>query len=226
VARTKSGDQSRAETVFEALRADLLEGRIEPGARLKLPALVERFGVSMTVIREALTRLAEQRMVVAVANLGFSVIPLSAGDLKDLTHVRLRLETMALRDSIERGTLAWETGVVAAHHALNRTPDLDDKGGLNVAKMCAHRNFHHALGSGCGSPRLIELVDSLRDSAELYRAWSRSIAHDYQRDVQAEHDEIARAALAHDADAASAALRDHIERSTAALLRHADRVSL
>ena len=129
---------------------------------------------------------------------------------------------MALRDSIERGALSWETGVVAAHHALNRTPYLDDKGGLNVAKMCAHRDFHHALGSGCGSPRLIELVDNLRDSAELYRAWATSIAHDDQRDVTAEHDQIARAALARDADAASAALRNHIERSTTALLRHAE----
>jgi len=210
VARTKSGDQSRAGAVFETLRE-----------RLKLPALVERFGVSMTVVREALTRLAEQHMVVAVPNRGFSVIPLSVEDLKDLTHVRLRLETMVLRDSIERGALSWETGVVAAHHTLNRTPLLDDKGELNAAKMSAHRDFHHALGSGCGSPRLIELVDNLRDSAELYRAWARSIAHDYERDVQAEHDEIVRAALARDADAASAALRDHIERSTAALVRHA-----
>jgi DNA-binding GntR family transcriptional regulator len=222
VPRTKSGDQSRAEAVFEALRADLVDGRIEPGERLKLPALVERFGVSMTVVREALTRLAEQRMVIAVPNRGFSVMPLSVEDLRDLTHVRLRLETMALRDSIERGALSWETAVVAAHHALNRTPYVDDKGDLNAAKMLAHRDFHHALGSGCGSPRLIELVDNLRDSAELYRAWARSIAHDHERDVTAEHDEIARAALAHDADAAVAALRDHIERSTAALLRYAD----
>lgn len=221
VARTKSGDQSRAEAVFEALRADLIEGRIEPGERLKLPTLVERFGVSMTVVREALTRLTEQRMVVAVPNRGFSVMPLSVEDLKDLTHVRLRLETMVLRDSIERGALDWETGVVAAHHALNRTPMLDDKGELNVAKMCAHRDFHRALGNGCGSPRLIELVDNVRDSAELYRAWTRSIAHDYKRDVQEEHDAIVRAVLAHDADAASAALRYHIERSTAALVRHA-----
>jgi DNA-binding GntR family transcriptional regulator len=42
-----------------------------------------------------------------------------------------------------------------------------------------------------------------------------------ERDVQAEHDEIVRAALAHDANAASAALCNHIERSTTALLRHA-----
>ena len=221
MARTKSGEQSHAEAVFEALRADLIEGRIEPGERLKLPGLVERFGVSMTVVREALTRLTEQRMVVAVPNRGFSVMPLSVADLKDLTHLRLRLETMVLRDSIERGALDWETGLVAAHHALNRTPYVDDKGDLNPAKMSAHRNFHHALGSGCGSPRLIDLVDNLRDSAELYRAWARSIAHDHVRDVTKEHDNIVRAALAHDADAASAALRDHIERSTAALLRHA-----
>lgn len=101
---------------------DLIEGRIEPGERLKLPALVERFGVSMTVVREALTRLVEQRIVVAVPNRGFSVMPLSVEDLKDLTHVRLRLETMALRDSIERGALGWETCVVAAHHALKIAP--------------------------------------------------------------------------------------------------------
>lgn len=219
--RTKSVGQSRAEAVFETLRADLIEGRIGPGERLKLPALVERFGVSMTVVREALTRLAEQRMVIAAPNRGFSVIPLSVEDLKDLTRLRLQLETMALRDSIERGELSWETGVVAAHHALDRTPYVNDTGGLNVAWMCAHRNFHHALGSGCGSPRLIELVDNLRDSAELYRAWARSIAHDHERDVRAEHDGIVRAVLAHDADRASAALRDHIERTTVALLRHA-----
>lgn len=221
MARTKSGDQSRAEAVFEMLRADLLEGRIEPGERLKLPALVERFGVSITVVREALTRLAEQRIVVAVPNRGFSVMPLSIEDLKDLARLRVRLETMALRDSIERGDLRWETAVVAAHHTLSRTPDVDDKGDLNIAKLCAHRAFHHALTSGCGSPRLIEMVDNLRDSAELYRAWARSIAHDYERDVQAEHDEIVRAALAHDANGATAALRDHIERTATALLRHA-----
>lgn len=221
MARTKSGDQSRAEVVFEALRADLIEGRIEPGERLKLPALVERFGVSITVVREALPRLAEQRLVVTVPNRGFSVMPLSIEDLEDLTRLRVRLETMALRDSIERGELRWETAVVAAHHTLNRTPDVDDKGDLNIAKLCAHRAFHHALASGCGSPRLIEMVDSLRDGAELYRAWARSIAHDYERDVQAEHDEIVRAALAHDAKGATAALRDHIERTTTALLRHA-----
>ena len=64
--------------MFDSLRSDLLEGRIQPGERLKLPALTERFEVSMTVIREALTRLAEQGLVTVNPQRGFSVMMLSA----------------------------------------------------------------------------------------------------------------------------------------------------
>lgn len=214
-------EQSRTEYVFEVLRADMLEGRLAPGERLKLPALTQRFAVSMTVIREALTRLAEQRLVLASPKRGFSVMPLTPDDLADLTHVRVRIETMVLRDSIERATLSWEKELVSAHYGLTRTPYLEGDGSLSPAWLRAHRTFHHALGAGCGSPRLVALADSLRDSAELYRAWTRTLAHDYERDVPAEHDDIARAALAHDAVEASAALRAHIERTTTVLLEYA-----
>jgi DNA-binding GntR family transcriptional regulator len=197
---------------------DVLEGRIAPGARLKLPALAERFGASMTVVREALTRLAEQRLVVSTPNRGFSVMPLSVEDLEDLTRARVRLETMVLCDSIELAPLSWEAELVGAHHALSRTPYLDDDGAPSPEWLRAHREFHHVLGSGCGSPRLIELTDGLRDSAELYRAWSRSLAGDYDRDVEAEHAEIAQAALARDADGAAIALRTHLEHTTSVLL--------
>lgn len=212
---------SRTEYVFEQLRSDLLEGRIAPAARLKLPALADRFAVSMTVVREALTRLAEQGLVIANPKRGFSVMPLSVDDLRDLTRARVLLEVMTLRDSVETAGIDWETAVVGSHHALSRTPQFLEDGTLSSRWLQAHRTFHGALGSGCGSMRLIAIASALRDSAELYRAWSHTLAHDTGRDVAAEHDLIVAKAIARDGEAAAQALTTHIERTSGVLLEYA-----
>lgn len=215
--------QSRTEHVFEALRHDLLESHIQPGERLKLVELAERFGISQTVVREALTRLSEQGLVQANPKKGFMVMPLSVDDLIDLTRVRIRLETMALRDSIENGDLAWETGVVAAHHVLERTPFVTAGPAEATTWRQCHRAFHQALCAGTGSPRLEDLVTSLRDSADLYRMWSGALGNDKTRDIAHEHKAMMDAALAHDADTAVRLLTEHISRTTQALLEVADR---
>jgi DNA-binding GntR family transcriptional regulator len=214
----QTGTVSRTEHVFESLRFDLLESKIQPGERLKLVELADRFGISQTVVREALTRLAEQGLVVANPKKGFMVMPLSIDDLLDLTSVRLRLEPMTLRDSIEHGDLAWESGVVAAHHALERTPAIsEDPQYASTWRQC-HRAFHQALCAGADSPRLEALVTQLRDSAELYRIWSRTLGHDTGRDVAAEHRGIMDAALARDTELATRLLAEHIARTRDALL--------
>jgi DNA-binding GntR family transcriptional regulator len=213
---------SRAGYVFDSLRSDILDGRIRPGERLKLPGLTERFGVSITVIREALTRLAGQGLVEVNPKRGFSVMGLSPADLRDLTYVRVQLETLTLRASVERGGLDWETGIVGELHALGRTPLLRDDGSINTEWAQRHRDFHHALLAGCGSPRLLSITAAERDRAELYRAWTVSLAADTGRDIAAEHQAIADRALARDADGAAAALTAHIERTTAVLLDYAD----
>jgi DNA-binding GntR family transcriptional regulator len=147
-------------------------------------------------------------------------MPLSADHLKDLTHARLRLEVMILRDSIEGAGMEWETAVVSNHYALNRTDKLLANGSLNPVWLQAHRSLHHALGSGCGSPQLIAITSALRDSAELYRAWAHTLAHDTERDVAGEHDRIVAAALARDSDATEA-LATHIRHTSEVLLRYA-----
>jgi DNA-binding GntR family transcriptional regulator len=216
---------SRTDVVYESLRSDLLDGRIKPGERLKLPALSERFGLSMTVVREALTRLTEQGMVAISPQRGFSAIELSIADLKDLSYVRIQLETLTLRASIERGSVAWESGIVAALHALNRTTNVHEDGTFNAEWFGCHRAFHHALLAGCGSPRLLALADAERDRAELYRAWTRSLAHHVERNVRAEHETIAERTLAHDADGAAEALTAHIQKTTDLLLAYAEEIT-
>ena len=212
---------TRSNAVFDRLRADVLAGRFEPGSKLKLAVLGARYASSLSVIREALSRLAEQGLVVAHPQRGFSVVALSPEDLTDLTDTRIDIETLAARRSAERGDLAWETALVAAHHTLARTPMVTPDGNANEEWISAHRAFHQALVAGCGSPRLQGIANALRDAAELYRIWSRSLAHDDDRDIAGEHLRLTELALARDADGLVTALSAHIQHTTDALLRYA-----
>ncbi len=208
---------TRTGEVYEALRVDILNSRIEPGSKLKIADLSKRFGVSLSVVREALTRLGEQRLVVANPQRGFSVVGLSVNDLDDLTNVRTQIESMALRDSINHGGVAWEAEIVAALHRLERTEIYVDPDHVNPEWLDLHRAFHYALVAGGASTRLRAIANTLRDNAELYRMWSRMWAYDVDRDLQAEHRAIMTAAISGDQEAAVAALSQHIARTTAAL---------
>src|SRR3954468_1853004 len=95
-----AGAKSLTEAVVEALRADILTCRLLPGAKLKIGDLCTRFGVSLGAVREALSHLAAEGLVVAETQRGFQVAPVSAEDLADLTATRIDIEGLALRRSI------------------------------------------------------------------------------------------------------------------------------
>jgi DNA-binding GntR family transcriptional regulator len=124
-----------------------------------------------------------------------------------------------LKSSIENGDIAWESDVVAAHHALERTPMEAEGDPMRMSEEStrAHSAFHTALLSACPNQRLRTMALSLRDSAELYRRWSRPIGHDEHRDVRGEHRALAEAALRGDAAAAVGLLEEHLRRTTRAL---------
>jgi len=100
--------------VYEVLRAELLHGILRPGQKLRMVELTRRFGVSQSVVREALTRLGEQGLAVALPQRGFRVRALSVADIASLTESRVEIESVALKLAIERGDVYWETGIVAA----------------------------------------------------------------------------------------------------------------
>jgi len=217
-----AGKQTLSEGVYLSLHREMLNGHLMPGQRLKVSEIAGRFGVSLSVVREALTRLAEHGLVVASPQRGFAVAALSVDDLRDLTRARVLVEALVLRESIANGNVAWEASVVASLHTLERTPLLDDQGDISDEWTAAHRAYHRSLLAGSGSTRLESVATALRDCAELYRQWSRSLAHDEDRDIAAEHRHIMEATLARDADAATAALTEHIERTATVLLQYAE----
>lgn len=207
--------RSQASLAYRRLRLDILLGRLSPGDRLKINELAIGLGVSPGAIREALSRLASEALVVSRDQKGFTVAPLSLADLQDLTDLRCEIEALALRRALARGDDAWEAAVLAAAHRLARAASADHADPETVlAWVARHAEFHAALVSACGSPRLIALQARLYEQSERYRLLSAR-ADGGGRDVAAEHQALVDAALARDADTLVRLMTDHI-RSTAA----------
>ncbi len=214
---------TRSGHVFAVLRAEILRGALAPSSRLRLVELGERFSVSQSVVREALTRLAEQRIVVALPQQGFRVASLTLDDLTALTDARVHVEGLVFRLAVERGDLTWESSVLAAHHRLQATSPMLASGEVDSEWLSAHEVYHHALLEGCGNERLLHAAASLRDAAALYRIWSVPLGHDYDRDLPAEHRGMLDAVLARDPHLAVTRLCNHIARTSSVLVDVAER---
>ncbi|GAA5040627.1 DNA-binding GntR family transcriptional regulator [Thermocatellispora tengchongensis] len=204
--KTLSGD------VYSQLRDAILLGQVRPGERLKPTALREEYDVSISVVREVLTRLAEQRLVVAEPNQGFSVAPLTRAHLEELVEARCSIEGLAIRMSVARGDLEWESKVLAVHHRLEGTPiwlEGPEKV-INPEWVSVHAAFHATLLEACGNSIILDVCASLFDMAELYRRWNETGTSTVTRDVAKEHRDLAAAALEHDAELAEKLLVEHI----------------
>ncbi|MDI9979452.1 GntR family transcriptional regulator [Rhodococcus sp. IEGM 1307] len=215
-----SEKRTRQQVAYDALRADVLSGRLEPGQKLPFAEMCERYGTSVGVIREALTRLVGEGLVQSVPQIGFTVTPLSRSDLLWLTDARCEIEILTLRRAIRDGDVTWESSVLAIHHQLERCPqmDPDDPARFNERWAQLHASFHETLLAGCENPRLRRTAYDLRAAAELYRRWSVPLGHSSDRDIAKEHRDIVEAVLARDTELAAALLHRHISLTTEFLL--------
>jgi len=212
----RAGSVTLAVGVYEQLRSAILNGRMKPGERLKPMELCARLEVSLGVMREALGLLAAQNLVVVDRNRGCWVTPLSAEALRNLTGAREIIEGAALRLSVQRGGVAWESELLAAHHRMASLPVTlpGDPAARNEEWASAHLVFHCKLIEACGNLVLLDTCARLSDAAELYRTWS-VLGGEGHRDVAGEHRALLEAALAHDADRTVTMFEAHIERTQA-----------
>jgi DNA-binding GntR family transcriptional regulator len=214
-----AGSGTRAGELYERLQRDIFTGRLEPGRRLKFPELCAEYGTSVGPVREALTRLTAERLVTLQSHLGYTVAPLSADELTDLTTARVEIESLAFRRAILAGDEQWESDVVAAHHMLAlREREVVATGTRGDPWFAAHESFHAVLLVGCGNRRLTEMAQELRAETELYRRWAAPLLEEHERDPAAEHKALADAVTTRDADRGAELLRDHIAFTTQMLL--------
>lgn len=197
------------ESAYRGLRRDIIEGRLAPGEKLRVEHLKDDYGVGAGTLREALSLLIADALVVSQGQRGFRVAPVSLADLEDITNTRVMLECEALRQSIALGDDDWEGALLAAFHRLSKAEEkLSD---LATREEWEERNriFHEVLISACPSRWIKHFIAILYHQAERYRRLSLYL-QPIPRDVHAEHAELFHAAMARDAEKASAAMAEHI----------------
>lgn len=211
MARTPAAE-TRHRSLYLDIRRNLLLGSFPAGHRFKVNDLCTTYSASVSVVREALTRLSEQGLVRLEPNKGFSVPAINEADVNDIAFLRTEMESLAVRRSIELGGPDWEVSVVAAHHHLAITPNatIEEDPEANERWTGAHRAFHEACAAACGSDRLLAYRAQLYDQSEVIRQLAK-LRTGRTRNVAAEHQAIADAVIGRDADLATRLLHDHID---------------
>ena len=148
-----------------------MNGTLQPGTRLAMAKLRQLYAIGLSPLREALSRLVGEGLVISEGQRGFRVAPFSREDLDDLTFLWQIVSEGTLRSALARRDENWEAAVVAAFHVLERRCDRVDSGDLadRAAFEEAQRAFHLTVTAGAGSPRSALILGALYDQARRYR---------------------------------------------------------
>jgi DNA-binding GntR family transcriptional regulator len=196
---------SAGDSGYQRIRNDIIFGVLPPSERLKLDTMKLEYGVSVSTLREILNRLASDGFVVAEAQRGFEVAPVSIRNLRELAQLRILLEHHAMAESFGAGDMEWEGRVVSAHHKLAATErHVDTEGDVPELRRRYDSEFHQALISNCGSRELMKTHATVFDKYFRYALRYRGNA------TAKQHTALLNCALARDADKARAILVDHI----------------
>jgi GntR family transcriptional regulator, transcriptional repressor for pyruvate dehydrogenase complex len=215
--------------VADTLRARLTAGQLHPGQRLPTESrLTHEFGVSRTVVREALAALAADGLVEARQGAGvfvtappaspFSALAIDAGKKLSIAlsilEVRMGIEIESAALAAERRNGAQEAAIQEAFFEFDRLLDFDQPTGK------ADFAFHRAIAAATNNPFYVEVLDALGERTipcDVTSPWGTDavLSREYQQGLQREHLAILRAISAGDAETARAAMRAHLGRSQA-----------
>lgn len=196
--------------VYDALYEQLMSLKIPPGGRIAVDSLVRNLGVSQTPIREALSRLEAQGLVIKTHLVGYRATDqMDRSRLDQLYELRLLLEPFAARRLAERRDAA----IIADLKAL----DADMRNinhGESRAAYCefAKRDaaFHNFIAKSCGNELVYDSLVRLHVHVHLFRLLFHVKA---TSDANSEHEQLIAAIENGDAARAEEAMRSHIERS-------------
>jgi DNA-binding GntR family transcriptional regulator len=205
-----------AEQAADAIREDILAGRILAGARIAEADVARQLSVSRTPIREALSRLAAEGLVELSPNRGARVTSWTTAELREIFEVRLRLEPYAVRQAVPLLTaaqldeLARLAGAMLAAGGPAGPQDL-------AAIVRLNRQFHGLLVQTAGSAALAASLTAVTHAAGVHQnfqhytpgALARSLAH---------HLEIVEAARAREPAWAESVMRSHLFNARATML--------
>ncbi|WP_349295213.1 GntR family transcriptional regulator (plasmid) [Thioclava sp. 'Guangxiensis'] len=190
-------------TLYDALLDRLLSNQLKPGEKINLDRLRAELGVSISPLREAVSRLTGTRLIQFEDQRGYTVSEVSLVDFHEVMEICRNSECFALTCAIEQGDLQWESDITAALYRLRNT-----EANLRSPEWeIAHRDFHRTLVSACKMPRIHAIIEQIAIAQRRYRGLIDAHA---LSDRSADHIQLAEAALARDAERGCEIMRQHI----------------
>ncbi|MDV3250005.1 FadR family transcriptional regulator [Devosia sp. BK] len=216
-----------AQMVIDALRKRISSGEFGPGEKLPTESqLTVHFGVSRTVVREAIAALSADGSVQPRQGAGVFVLANAAsafaaigGETSNKISVALNVLEVRMGIEIESAGLAairrsasQEAAIQEAWHEFGRLL----KSGNPTGKT--DFAFHRAIAAATNNPFYIEVLDGLGSRTipcDVASPWGTEsvLTYDYQAGLHEEHKRILQAIAAQNADAAREAMRQHLSRS-------------
>lgn len=158
------GAATKNELVYEALRALILEGRLQPGEELKQAEIAQRLDVTRTPVRHAIARLHSERLVKMRDHRTATVTPLNPDDIDDIYTARIVIEGVLA----EAAALRSGPAVVITLHEKNRELQRRVVGGDLAHYVELDREIHRVLHEASGYRICSAVAEQLRDAADRY----------------------------------------------------------
>lgn len=196
-----------ADTVYEKLYAAIASMELRPGTPVSELTLTEEFGVSRTPVREALQRLAKEKLVEIVPKSGTFVgrIPISA--LIEAIVARRALEATTVRSAVQR---ASDAQIADLRGQLEEQRNLAAAGDLERFHA-ADEAFHASIAQVAGYPGIWDIIRTLKIQVDRYR--QLTLPQEGRLDmVLREHTAVVDAMAVGEADRAARAMEEHLDK--------------
>ncbi len=196
-----AGYRSVGTMAYDIIRDAILDGTLPPGHKLRQETLAELIGVSRLPIRSALIQLEADGLVEFHDRRGAVVKSLTAAQAAEVYHLRILLETEALRLSMADMT----DERLARLRELGRVADEEQEG---AGFIDARTEFYAELYDAARRPIQWELIEQLRLKVGRYMLGRRLVGNDGHRHS---HGELTDAVAAGEVEPAVELLRHHLE---------------
>lgn len=193
---------TKADIAYRQIRREIVEGSLAAGTTLDQEAMALRLGLSTTPVREALSRLESEELIINRPHRKTVVAPLSFTLLEETYAVRLSLDPLAV-------ALAATHASEEERAAINELKERRLEGSDPVAHLHNNRALHRLIYSASGNKVLVQILNVLWDRSDRYRL--ATLKDDSTiRVADEEHGLIVEAVLARDADRAAELMTKHV----------------
>lgn len=197
--------QTKSSRVYGELKRDITAGTYRPGEHLVRRDLVKKYGVSLSIVNEALARLSSDGLVETKEMFGTRVISLNEQTLKDEFALREAIERYVARVLAERATDEVLTGLLEDAKTLDRW--MNELGHDEGHGSLLHLDFHLKLARSSGFASLEETLKRTSMRALLTTRWLKNQRLPHPEDF---HQQLVRALMKRDGALADETMRAHL----------------